>query len=111
RKRFLQEAKAAAAVQHEHIVTIYQVGQDRGIPYLAMQFLHGESLDERLRRERRLAISEVVRLGREMAEGLPAAHQRGLIHRDIKPASVWLEAPSERVKILDFGLARKFSGA
>ncbi len=106
RQRFLQEARAAAKMQHENIVTIYQVGEDRGIPYLAMQFLHGESLDERLRRECRLPIAEVIRIGREMADGLAAAHQHGLIHRDIKPPNVWLEAPAEHVKILDFGLAR-----
>jgi serine/threonine protein kinase len=110
RQRFVQEAKVAAKVQHENIVTIYQVGEDRNIPYLAMQFLHGESLDERLRRERKLPIAGVVRIGREMAEALEAAHQSGLIHRDIKPPNIWLEAPSDRVKILDFGLARSVTG-
>src|SRR5207245_9631204 len=110
RKRFLQEARAAASIQHDHIVTIYQVGEDNGLPYLAMQFLRGESLDGRLRRERPLAVAEIVRIGREMAEGLAAAHARGMIHRDIKPANIWLEdlgpENAARVKILDFGLAR-----
>jgi serine/threonine protein kinase len=86
-----------------------------------MEFLEGESLEDRLRRESRLPIGEVLRIGREIADGLAAAHERGLIHRDIKPANVWMEKRtirrkdgvadgtdrcSARVKILDFGLAR-----
>jgi hypothetical protein len=106
RRRFLREARAAAALQHDHIVTIHQVGEDRGVPYLAMQLLQGETLENRLLRQRRLPLEEVVRIGREIAAGLAAAHAAGLIHRDIKPANVWLEAGSGRVKILDFGLAK-----
>lgn len=104
--RFVREAKATATLKHDHIVTIYQVGEDRGVPFLAMEFLEGEALDTRLRRESRLSIAEVVRIGREIADGLAAAHERGLIHRDIKPGNVWLEGRRARVKILDFGLAR-----
>ena len=85
---------------------IHQVGEDRGVPFVAMQFLEGEPLDERLKREGRLSVAEVVRIGRETAEGLAAAHDKGLIHRDIKPANIWLEGKKGRVKILDFGLAR-----
>jgi WD40 repeat protein len=106
RKRFLREAQVAAAIDHDNIVHIYQVGEDRGVPFMAMQFLHGESLDERLKREKRLPMPEVLRIGRETAEGLAAAHERGLIHRDIKPPNLWLEGPRRRVKILDFGVAR-----
>jgi serine/threonine protein kinase len=121
RQRFLREAQAAAAIEHTHIVTIYQVGQDRDIPFLAMQLLRGESLHDRLKREATLPPAEVLHIGRAVAEGLAAAHQRGLIHRDIKPANIWLETLGEpgesageargsssgyRVKILDFGLAR-----
>jgi hypothetical protein len=110
RQRFLREAQAAAAIEHDHIVPIYQVGEDRGIPFLAMQLLKGESLDDRLRREPRLAAAEVIRVGRETAEGLAAAHAQGLIHRDIKPANLWLEGERRRVKVLDFGLARAAAG-
>src|SRR5437667_6962346 len=85
KKRFLREAKAAAAIKHDHIVRIYQVGEDRGAPFLAMEFLEGEPLDVRLKREGKLPPSEVLRIGREVAEGLTAAHARHLIHRDIKP--------------------------
>ena len=112
RQRFLREAQAMAAVTHDHIVTIYQVGVGDGkepgkdVPFLAMQFLEGETLEMRLIRNQRLPVREAVRVGREIAEGLAAAHSRGLIHRDIKLSNVWLEAPSARVKILDFGLAR-----
>ncbi len=106
RQRFLREAQATAAIKHDHIVTIYQVGEDRGVPFLAMEFLEGEALSARLKREGRLPVGEVLRIGREIAEGLDAAHQRGLIHRDIKPANIWLEGEHRRVKLLDFGLAR-----
>jgi serine/threonine protein kinase len=104
--RFLREARAAAAIEHENVVTIHQVGEDRGVPFLAMPLLQGESLDNRLKRDKRLPAAEVIRIGREIAEGLAAAHEHGLIHRDIKPGNVWLDRRSGRVKILDFGLAR-----
>jgi WD40 repeat protein len=106
RQRFLREGKAAAAIAHEHIVSIYQVGEDRGVPYLAMQLLHGESLEQRLERDRVFPVVEVLRIGREIAEGLAAAHDCGVIHRDVKPANIWLEADKGKVKLLDFGLAR-----
>jgi serine/threonine protein kinase len=106
RERFLREAQAAAAIEHDHIVPIYQVGEDRGIPFLAMPLLRGETLDERLHREGRPGLPEALRIVRETAEGIAAAHERGLVHRDIKPSNIWLEAPRGRVRILDFGLAR-----
>jgi serine/threonine protein kinase len=106
-RRFLREAELAAALDHEHIVAVYQVGEDRGVPYLAMKLLRGETLEDRLRRTGgRLPLAELLRIGREIAEGLTAAHARGLIHRDIKPANIWLETDGDRVKIVDFGLAR-----
>ena len=105
-RRFLQEAQAMAAVEHDRIVRIYQVDEEHGVPFFAMELLKGETLEERLRREPKPPLAEVLRIGREIAEGLAAAHGRGLIHRDVKPANVWLEAPGGRVKILDFGLAR-----
>jgi serine/threonine protein kinase len=105
-RRFIREAQLAAAIEHDHIVTIYQVGEDGGVPYLAMKLLQGETLEDRLNQiPGGLAPAEVLRIGREVAEGLEAAHQRSLIHRDIKPANIWLEAGRDRVKIVDFGLA------
>jgi serine/threonine protein kinase len=128
-KRFLREAQAMAALEHDHIVRVYQVDEERGVPFLAMEFLKGEPLDVRLERDPKLSVLETVRIGKEIAEGLAAAHATGLIHRDIKPANVWLEArrpvssnaartstthhslltthqAPTCVKILDFGLAR-----
>ncbi len=92
RQRFLREARAMAAVKNEHIVAIHEVNEDRGVPFLAMEFLEGESLDSWLRREGPLSLAEVLRIGLEVAEGLAAAHQGGLIHRDIKPGNIWLES-------------------
>ena len=66
-----------AAVEHDHIVRIYQVDEERGVPFLAMEFLKGEPLDERLKREEKLPLAEVLRIGREIAEGLAAAHATG----------------------------------
>jgi serine/threonine protein kinase len=106
RSRFIREAKAAAAIEHDHVVHIHLIAEERGVPFLVMPLLKGESLDACLKRERTLPADEIVRIGREVAEGLAAAHDRGLIHRDVKPANIWLEAPTRRVKILDFGLAR-----
>jgi WD40 repeat protein/serine/threonine protein kinase len=106
RQRFLREARAMAAVKCDHIATIYQVGEERGTPFLAMEFLQGEAMDDWLERGRRPTLAQVLRLAREMVLGLVAAQEHGLIHRDIKPGNIWLEAPTGRVKILDFGLAR-----
>jgi serine/threonine protein kinase len=98
RQRFLREAQAAAAIQHDYIVPIYDVGEDNGVPYLAMPFLRGESLEVRLRKARGpLPTAEVLRIGLQVAEGLAVIHELGLIHRDIKPGNIWLEEVSGRV--------------
>ena len=104
--RFLREARAMAALKHDNIVTIYAVGEDKGMPFLAMELLRGMPLDAYLKSGKPLTVKSIVRLGREIARGLACAHAKGLIHRDIKPANIWLEAPNGRAKILDFGLAR-----
>jgi serine/threonine protein kinase len=112
RERFLREARAMAKLKHDHIVAIYDVGTDRDVAFLAMEFLEGESLDRWLQRGGVPAIAEAVRIVREVALGLAAAHDAGLIHRDVKPGNIWLEArpgtpaAGGRVKLLDFGLAR-----
>ncbi len=105
-QRFMREARATAAIKHDHIVTIYHVGEENGVPFLAMEHLTGMSLEQWLERGHSPSVEVVLRLRREIAAGLSAAHRRGLFHRDIKPANIWLEAPSGRVKILDFGMAR-----
>jgi hypothetical protein len=108
RTRFLREARLAASLRDDHIVTVYQAGEADGWPFLAMELLCGESLEARLEREGRLPVAEAIRLARQAAQGLATAHAAGLVHRDLKPANLWLESlpgPSCRVKILDFGLA------
>ncbi len=96
--RFLREAQSAAALKHEHVVTIYQVGMHGDTPFIALELLHGETLEDHLIRESRLSVQEAVRIGREIASGLAAAHARGLLHRDIKPANIWLEGPEKAIR-------------
>ena len=107
RQRFIHEARATAAIEHDHIVTIYEVNEANDIPYLAMQVLKGMTLDDWLRAGKTLNVPQIMRIGKEIAKGLAAAHASKLIHRDIKPSNIWLDAANKgRVKILDFGLAR-----
>src|SRR5262245_29784801 len=106
RQRFTREARAAAAVSHEHVVTIHAVEADHRPPYLVMQFIDGVSLQEKLDQGGLPGLKEILRIGLQTAEGLAAAHRQGLVHRDIKPANILLENAVERVKITDFGLAR-----
>ena len=103
--RFLAEAKSAAAVDHENVITIYEVGQDNKLAFMAMQLLPGETLDARLQREVILNEETTRNIAADVAAGLAAAHEKDLIHRDIKPANIWL-TQDDRAKILDFGLAR-----
>src|SRR5262245_39928476 len=90
RKRFLREAHSAAAVRHENVVGIHAI-EAPPTPYLVMEYVAGETLQRRLDREGPLEVVEVLRIGRQVAEGLAAAHALGIIHRDIKPANVLLE--------------------
>jgi hypothetical protein len=108
RTRFEQEARKAAAVRHEHIVTVHRVGEAAGaaLPYLVMEYLQGETLAERVRRTGVLPPREAGAVVRQAALGLAAAHARGLVHRDVKPSNILLERDSGRAKITDFGLAR-----
>jgi serine/threonine protein kinase len=116
RERFEREAKAAARVEHDHIVPIWQIGTTPdGTPFIAMPFLQGETLDSRLQREPGANLGILLKVAKEVADGLAAAHNKGLIHRDIKPGNVWLEGDLSskqlveqirRCKILDFGLVR-----
>jgi WD40 repeat protein len=106
RRRFVREAQAAAAVRDQHVIAIHGVEEANGFPYLVMEYVAGHSLQERLDRDGRLALPDILRVGMQTASGLTAAHAQGVIHRDIKPANILLENGVERVKITDFGLAR-----
>ena len=111
RKRFTREARAAAAVAHEHVVTIHAVEDEANPPYLVMQLIDGMSLQDKLDKRGPLSLREILRIGLQTAKGLAAAHKQGLVHRDIKPANILLENGVERVKITDFGLARAVDDA
>jgi eukaryotic-like serine/threonine-protein kinase len=105
RKRFLREARSSAQVRHENVVQVYAV-EEQPVPYLVMEYIPGETLHQRLDRTGPLEAPEIVRLGRQIAAGLAAAHATDLVHRDIKPDNVLLEGAQQQVKITDFGLAR-----
>jgi WD40 repeat protein len=117
RARFVREARAAANVQHDHVVAVHAVADPPdGPPYFVMQYVAGPTLAAHVRARQRLDPREAAELGRQVALGLAAAHAAGLLHRDIKPANVILEplpdasGPRYRAKILDFGLARLKEG-
>jgi serine/threonine protein kinase/Leucine-rich repeat (LRR) protein len=105
RKRFVREARSAAAVRHANVIAIYAV-EDQPIPYLVMDYIAGRTLQQKLEMTGPLDLPDVLRIGQETAAGLAAAHEMGLIHRDIKPGNILLEEGVEHVKITDFGLAR-----
>src|SRR5215468_6624417 len=102
--RFEREAKALAALSHANLVAIFDVGTDQGISFAVMEFLAGETLRECLGRGA-LPLARVLEIGTAVADGLAAAHARGVIHRDLKPENIFLSATGQ-VKVLDFGLAR-----
>jgi hypothetical protein len=111
RRRFLREARAAAAVVHEHVVSVFAVVETAGLPFLVMEYVPGRSLQDRLDADGPLSLAEVLRIGMQTAAGLAAAHAQGLVHRDVKPANILLENGVERVRLTDFGLARAAADA
>ncbi|QEG20462.1 serine/threonine protein kinase [Mariniblastus fucicola] len=107
RDRFIAEARLAASIEHENVVTIYQIGQQDRLAFIAMQWVPGETLEARLAGQSELHEEDLIReFVSQIASGLSAAHERQLIHRDIKPANIWICEDTGRIKILDFGLAR-----
>src|SRR6185436_17920862 len=103
RKRFWREARAAASVNHPNVCQLYEVGEDGGALFIAMELLEGESLGDRLRRGP-FSVADAVPVGLAVLAALSALHARGIVHRDLKPSNVFLGAHG--VKLLDFGLAR-----
>ena len=104
--RFLREAKAAGALSHPNIVTIYDVGEADGYPYIAMELLDGESLETVINAGRTLPPEQVTTIGAQLGDALHYAHDQGVIHRDIKPSNIIVSRDGRTAKILDFGIAR-----
>jgi serine/threonine protein kinase len=105
RQRFEREARVAREVQNRHLVPVLEIGEDDGVHYLAMAFVEGASLDERIEAQGPLPLPECVRIVGELASGLDALHREGLVHRDVKPANVMLDGQGTAA-LTDFGLAR-----
>ena len=106
RERFLREARMAASLSHPHIVPIHRVGEAGGFVFFVMAYVNGETLGERLRARGPLSPAAATRLIREVAWALSYAHGRGIIHRDIKPDNILIEAETGRALLTDFGIAR-----
>src|SRR3954471_24689286 len=104
--RFQREAETIAQLSHPHIVPLHFIGQKDHLLYLAMACVDGGSIADRLEREGRLPVDDVVRIVSQVASALAHAHKRGVIHRDIKPANVLVDAESGRCLVTDFGIAR-----
>jgi eukaryotic-like serine/threonine-protein kinase len=103
-RRFEQEARAAAALNHPNILAVFQMGAYEGAPYMVSELLEGETLREQIKRGR-LAVRKAIDYGVQIARGLAAAHEKGIVHRDLKPENLFVTKDG-RVKILDFGLAK-----
>jgi serine/threonine-protein kinase len=105
KERFFKEAQAAGKLSHPNIVTIFDVGEDRGFSYIAMEYVEGEALSRYIVRDHLLPVQEVVEIIAQAAEALDFAHQREVIHRDIKPANI-MRTSEGQIKVMDFGIAK-----
>ena len=106
RRRFRRECEMAAQLDHPGVVPVHRIGEAGEIAWFAMAYVDGETLAERMAREGRLPLGEALRVAREVADALAAAHRRGIVHRDVKPQNILLERDSGRALVSDFGIAR-----
>src|SRR5215207_8072966 len=104
-ERFRREARAVAQLNHPHVVTVIDAGEDEGAPYIVFEYVEGETLKDRIRRLGRLPVSEAVAYAIEIGRALESAHSNRLVHRDVKPQNVLID-PDGRAKVTDFGIAR-----
>jgi len=109
RARFAREARVAAGLSHPNVVTVFDVGEDDGRPFIVMELVPGRTLEERLRRDGALRENDVLAIARQVCAGLEHAHANGLVHRDLKPGNL-IERDDGTVKIADFGIARAVEG-
>ncbi len=111
KSRFLREARAVAALSHANVVAVYDIGEEWGESYIAMEYVDGSTLRDFISKKKKLSIKQTMKYAGQIAEGLAAAHRAGIIHRDIKPENVMVAKASDQVKIMDFGLARMDSAS
>ena len=104
RRRFMREARAASGLSHPNVATIYDIGEAGGVSYIAMEYIEGCTLADRIRGPT-IAIDDIAEFGSQIADALSAAHEHGVVHRDIKPANVMITSRGQ-AKVLDFGLAK-----
>src|SRR3954463_7572981 len=107
-ERFRREARAVAQLSHSHVVGVIDAGEDDGRPYIVFEYVQGETLKERIRRLERLPVGEAVAYAIEIARALGAAHQRHIVHRDVKPQNVLIDEEGT-AKVTDFGIARSLT--
>ena len=106
RNRFLREAKGAVVLSHPNIVTVFDVGEDQGHPYIAMELVEGGTLAEEIKASKPLSTAEIVEIGIQLARALDYAHKRGIVHRDVKPGNIMRLTDSNTIKVADFGICR-----
>src|SRR5690349_5076936 len=109
KQRFITEARAASSLNHPNVATVYDIGEAEFCSFIAMELVEGETLKSRLKGDR-LTIEQVKTMGLQIAEGLQAAHAKGIVHRDIKPDNLLLTV-NGHIKIMDFGVAKVAGGS